>query len=88
MATHEERIGVVSHWYSDLNVAAIELTGGDLHVGDQIHVHGHTTDLIQPVRSMQIDHHPVIEAHTGDSVGVRLSEHAREHDVVYLVTED
>ena len=84
---HERRIGVVSHWFSRLGVAAIDLTDGDLHVGDQVHIIGHTTDLLQPVRSLQIDHHWVNEAHNGESVGVKVADHVREHDDVYLVQE-
>lgn len=85
MTTQVKKIGVVSHWYSHLGVAAVELTDGDLHLGDRIYVHGHTTDLEQPVGSIQIDHHPVEEGHVGDSVGIKLGDHAREHDIVYLV---
>ena len=85
---HEHRIGVVSHWFTNLGVAAIDLVDGDLHVGDQVHIIGHTTDLVQPIRSMQIDHHFVREAHPGESVGVKLGEPAREHDAVYVIDED
>ena len=87
MTIQTKRIGVVSHWYSNLQVAAVELTDGDLHVGDRIHVLGHTTDYEQSVGSMQIDHHQVYEGHVGDSIGIKLGDHAREHDVVYLVEE-
>jgi putative protease len=83
----EHRIGTVSHWYSHLGVAAIDLTDGDLHVGDRVHIIGHTTDLMQPIHSMQIDHHPVNEAHPGESVGVKVGDHVREHDEVYIVDE-
>lgn len=80
----EHRIGVVSHWYSRLGVATIELDE-DLHIGDRVHVIGHTTDVMQPVYSMQIDHHWVNEAHPGDPVAVKMGDHVREHDEVYLV---
>ena len=85
-AIREHKIGVVSHWFSRLGVAAIDLDE-DLHVGDQVHVIGHTTDTFQPVRSMQIEHHWVDEAHPGDSVAVKMGEHVREHDEVYIVDE-
>jgi len=84
---HEHKVGVVSHWFSRLGVAAIELDH-DLHVGDRVHVVGHTTDLVQPVRSMQLDHHWVAEGHSGESIAVRLTNHVREHDEVYVVDED
>jgi hypothetical protein len=37
---------------------------------------------------MQIDHEPITEAKTGDSIGVKVSEKVRKHDRVYKVTED
>ena len=41
----EERIGVVTHYYSHLSVAATQLERGTLRVGDVIHICGHTTDF-------------------------------------------
>ena len=45
----EERIGVVTHYYSHLSVATIRLESGTLRVGDVIHIRGHTTDFSQRV---------------------------------------
>ena len=52
---HEEgdAIGRVTHYYSHLSVAAVALTS-PLKVGDQIHIHGHTTDLVQTVGSLEV----------------------------------
>ena len=55
-----------------------------LHVGDKIHIQGHTTDFVQTVGSMQIEHEQVKEADPGQSVGVKVEEHVREGDTVYL----
>lgn len=41
-AASEERIGVVTHYYSHLSVAAIQLERGTLRVGDVIHICGRT----------------------------------------------
>ena len=78
-----ERIGVVTHYYNHLSVAILKLEKGILRVGDQIHIKGHTSDFAQPVDSMEIDHVHVNEAGPGQSFGLRVREHAREHDVVY-----
>lgn len=78
-----ERIGVVTHYYNHLSVAILKLEKGILRVGDQIHIKGHTSDFAQPVDSMEIDHVHVNEARPGQSFGLRVREHAREHDVVY-----
>jgi len=78
-----ERIGIVTHYYSHLTVAIVQLETGSLRVGDFIHIKGHTSDFSQPVESMEIDHVHVNESRPGQSFGLRVKEHAREHDVVY-----
>ncbi|MHC5024809.1 MAG: translation elongation factor-like protein [Planctomycetota bacterium] len=84
----EELIGMVTHYFGKAQVAGIELTDGELHVGDTIHVHGHTSDFTQPIESMQIDRQAVESAKAGDMIGIRVVEHAREHDKVYRVQPD
>ncbi len=81
----EELIGKVSHWFGNINVAGIELTG-ELATGDRVHIVGHTTDFEQEITSMQIQHQDVTEASPGDEVGVRLQLRARPGDSVYKVT--
>ena len=78
-----ERIGVVTHYYNHLAVAILKLEKGKLRVGDFIHIKGHTSDFAQPVESLEIDHVHVNEVRPGQSFGLRVKEHAREHDVVY-----
>jgi putative protease len=82
----EQKIGIVTHYFGKLGVAAIDITDGELHVGDTIHITGHTSDFTQTVDSMQAEHDSVEVAKPGDSVGIRVGEHAREHDEVYKVT--
>jgi hypothetical protein len=81
-----ERIGVVTHYYGHLLVAVVKLDPGTtLRVGDNIHVKGHTTDFGQRVESLQIGHAPVQEVGPNDDFGLKVADHAREHDVVYRV---
>src|SRR5262245_6318777 len=85
-ASREQRIGVVTHYYSHLSVATMRLEPGTtLHVGDVIHIHGHTTDFTQRVESLEVDHAPVIEVGPNDDFGLKVIEHAREHDAVFRV---
>jgi putative protease len=83
----EVELGRVSHYFSKIGVAAIEITQDTLHVGDMIHVKGHTSDFLQKIDSMQIDGKPVVEATVGQSIGIKAADHAREHDVVYKVVQ-
>ena len=83
----EVELGRVTHYFSKIGVAAIEITQDALAVGDTIHVKGHTSDFTQKIDSMQVDGQPVDEATVGQSVGLKVTEHAREHDTVYKVVE-
>ena len=75
-------IGRVTHYFGHLSVAAVSLTE-PLTVGETIHIHGHTTDVIETVTSMEIDHQPVERAGPGDDVAINVREHVREHDLIY-----
>ncbi len=83
----EVELGKVTHYFSKIGVAAIEITQDTLRVGDTIHIKGHTSDFTQKIDSMQIDNKPVAEATAGQSIGLCVKEHAREHDHVFKVVE-
>ena len=84
----ELEIGHVNRYFARIGVAGIEITDGDLRVGDTIHIRGHTSDFTQVVESMQIEHQTVDVSGAGDSIGIKVVEHAREHDQVLKVTEN
>lgn len=81
----EVRVGTVTHFYSHLMVAVVKVDAGMLREGDNIHIKGHTTDFRQRAGSLELDHVHVPMAKVGESVGLKVIDHAREHDVVYLV---
>lgn len=75
-------VGHVTHFFSKISVAVIELTA-PLSVGDRILVKGPSTDFEQIVESMQIEHKNIQRAEAGQSIGLKMAQHARERDVVY-----
>ena len=83
----EIEIGRVRHYYNHLQVAVLSLTD-NLKLGDKIHIHGHTTDLIERVASMEVNHHPVEWVAAGDDVAIKVNEPVHEHDTVYLIGEE
>ncbi len=83
MVIDGERVGVVTHYYSHLSVAIVLMERGNLRVGDRVHIKGHTSDFQQRVESMEIDHAHVTQVGPKQEFGVRVIEHAREHDAVY-----
>ena len=80
-----EEIGVVEHYFTKINVAAIKITNGKLKIGDKIAIKGATTDFEQTVNSMEIDRQKIEEANAGDAVGIKVIEKVREGDKVYKV---
>jgi hypothetical protein len=84
-AQNEVAVGVVTHYYSHLGVAVIQVNKGEIKVGETIHIKGHTTDITQQVDSMEYEHQHIDRAPAGRSVGLKVQDHTREHDIVYLV---
>jgi len=84
----EEKIGVVEHFFTNINVAAIKVTNGELKIGDTIHVVGAHTDFTQKIESMQIHKTMVKMVKAGDDVGIKLIDKAREQDIVYKVPHE
>jgi translation initiation factor IF-2 len=83
----EVKIGIVSKFFAQPSVAAIDLTDGPLKVGDMIRIKGHSTDVQVTVDSMQIEHAAVQSADQGASIGIKVKERVRPHDLVYLIKQ-
>jgi len=85
---NEVEVGKVTHYFTKIGVAVIEMTDGELNVGDTIHIKGANTDFNQPVESMQVNHKNVAKAKTGDAIGMKVLDHVREHDKIYVVKSE
>ena len=79
-----KEIGAVTHYFSRISVAVIELTD-EISVGDKIQIMGSTTNFEQTVKSMQIEHEDVTKARSGQSIGLKVTERVREGDRVYKI---
>ena len=84
----EKKIGIVEHFFSNVSVAAIKITAGELKIGDTIHFVGAHTDFKLKISSMQIDRNPVKTVKKGDAVGIKVQDKVREHDIVYKMPEE
>lgn len=78
----KQPIGKVTHYFTKIGVAVIELTG-ELKVGDRISIEGATTNFEQTVDSMQIEHEDVQVATAGQAIGLKVNQRARDGDLVY-----
>lgn len=77
-----EPIGRVQRFFTQAGAAVVSLTGA-LRAGDRIYIKGHTTDFVQAVESMQVDHRPIQAAEAGATIGLRVTARCRKHDIVY-----
>lgn len=84
----ETLVGVIDHWFGNINVAGIEVTKGQLSVGDTIRVSGNTTDLVATIDSMQLEHEAVLAASVGDRVGVKVPGRVRVGDDVFVLVDE
>ena len=82
MSEEVVKVGNITHFFSKISVAVVELTA-PLAVGDRILVKGPSTDFEQVVDSMQIEHENIPKAEAGQSIGMKMAEHVKERDVVY-----
>lgn len=80
-----EEIGCVVAYFAHPHAAIVEIKKGSLNVGDTLWFRGHTTDLKETVRSMQIEHQAITSAQVGTQVGVQVSDRVRRHDRVYKI---
>ncbi|MHC1635766.1 MAG: translation elongation factor-like protein [Candidatus Methanospirareceae archaeon] len=79
-------IGKVTHYFSRIGVAVVELQD-EMRIGDKIRIEGATTSFEQTVESMEIDKKKVESATMGQSVGLKVKERVRENDNVYKIVE-
>ena len=84
MRTMDRKIGEVTHYFTNIDVAAIELED-ELNVGDTIRIMGHTTDFEQKIDSMEVDRDPVETGKPGQEIAIKVKNRVREHDEVFLV---
>ena len=78
-------IGRITHYFSNIEVAVIDLSA-PLKIGDTIRViGGQETDFEQGVESMQIEHEEVKLGKKGDAIGTKIKEKVHEGYKVYKI---
>lgn len=78
-----KKIGTVTHYYGNIDVAIVALTG-KLSKGDKVKFEGGKTAFEQTVESMQIDHEEINSAKKGDVIGMKVNEKVGEGAEVFL----
>lgn len=81
-----KKIGNVTHFYGNIGVAIVALTG-KLSKGDKVKFESGKTEFEQTVESMQIEHKEIESAKKGDVIGMKVNEKVGEGADVYLMEE-
>jgi len=79
----EKLVGKITHYFSNIEVGVVKLTGS-LAEGDEIRiVGGEDTDFKQAVKSIESEHKKIKKAKKGQEIGLKISKKAREGYKVY-----
>lgn len=84
MEEEKKLVGKISHYFSKIGVAVIDLTD-TLEVGDEISIEGVITNLRQRIESIEVEHKKIDKAKAGDSIGLKVMDKVREKDNVYKI---
>jgi len=80
-----KKIGEITHYFSKIGVAIIQLRGA-LSIGEKIIIKGTTTHIEQDVTSMQIEQKDIIKAKRGQNIGLKVDGKVRKKDNVYRIS--
>lgn len=81
------QVGKIVHYFDKIQVGVLQVTDGEVKVGDTIRVGDEATGFEQKVESLQIEHKPVDGIKTGEEAGLKLDQPSREGTLVYKVSE-
>ena len=73
MSKSLEKVGEITHYFTRIGVAVVDLSG-PLKVGDRIAIKGMT---------MQVEGTDIEEAGAGDDIGMKVDDRVRQGDLVY-----
>jgi putative protease len=83
----ENCIGHVTHYYDKIGVAVLSLTA-ELKIHDAIQILGHSSDVVQKVNSLEIEHQKIQSAGPMAEVALKVDEPVHKGDKVFLITEE
>ena len=82
-----KRIGKIIHVYQRIGVAVVCLEE-PVQVGDTILILGHTTDLVQEITSMEVNHTKILSAGCGAVIAIQVDQPVRKGDEVFWISRE
>lgn len=84
----ERLVGTVTHYFKGPGVAVVQVTDGEIALGDTVRFLGHTSDFTERITSMEVEHQKVERTTAGHEVAIQVVARVRQHDQVFKVTPD
>ncbi len=76
-------LGKVTHFFPQVNAAAVTIESGTLEPGHELFFKGATTNFKMKINSLQINRVPVTSASKGMEVGILVKKRVRQGDEVF-----
>ncbi len=83
-ASKEVCVGVITHYFSAIQVVVLKMTGG-VRVGDTIRIKGGSENFVQKIGSLQIESIDVKTARKGQLVGLKVNKKVKVGSKVFKV---
>jgi len=80
-------VGNVTHYYSKIGVAEIELKHRNLSVGENIQIEGEKTFIEQKIESMQVENKDVKKGKKGEEIAIKVKEKVYKNDNIFILKE-
>jgi selenocysteine-specific translation elongation factor len=81
------KVGKITHYFDKIGVAVLQVSDESVKVGDKIRIGEFGTGIEQKIDSMQVEHQNIIEAKSGDEVGLKVISAVKSGDIVYKISE-
>ena len=81
--TSGKLVGKITHYFSRIAVAVVDVKGVGVRLGDKIFIKGKNTSFAQNVKSLQVESVNVKAAHKGQVIGLKVDKEARVGDKVF-----
>lgn len=80
-------VGHVTHYYSKMGVALINLKHEGLKLNENIQIEGNKTFIEQKVESMEMDNKEIKKARKGEEIAIQVKEKVFNNDNVFILKE-
>jgi translation initiation factor IF-2 len=78
-----KKLGEVTHWYDNINVAVVKLHGV-MKTGDKVKIKRGDSEFEEIIESMQFDHEPIKAGKKGQEIAIKLIGKTKDGAEVFL----